>query len=205
MNRIRTLCIAAVMLSLLAGGRASAYADLGPTKTIRSTNRTIHSLLKKRFSKGTPAETKVKERLSRAVNGFLDFEELARRSLGRHWEKRTPAERTEFIGILRDLIRRNYVRQLRDNLAYKLEYQGQTVDGDKAHVKTVVKVKKNGRTEEVAVEYKMHRTKRGWKVVDVITDEVSIVRNYRSQFNRIIRRNSYETLVKKMKNKLKRI
>ena len=69
----------------------------------------------------------------------------------------------------------------------------------------LIKVKKDGRTSEIVIEYKMRRAKGRWVVYDVITDDVSIVRNYRSQFNRIIRRDSYEVLVKKMRRKLEKL
>lgn len=200
-----TVIVATLFLSMLAADTVSAYADRSPTKSIKNTNKTINALLRKRASEGSAAAKRIKDRLKKAVNNFLDFEELSRRALGKHWEKRTPEERAEFVQILSDLIHRNYLKQLRDNLDYKLEYGEESVNGTTARVVTTVKVTKDGRTEEVEIEYRMHKTKTGWRVIDVITDEVSIVRNYRSQFNRIIRRDSYEALVKKMRNKLKTI
>ena len=197
MTRISATAIVTSIV-LLSAGQALALAE-SPMVTIRKTNTTLHTLLKKQ-SKG-----KASARLKKVVNAFLDFEELARRSLGKHWDKRTPAQRAEFVEILGELIERNYVKQLRGNLGYKLEYRDQKIEGDKAHVVTVVKVTKDGRTEEVTVEYKMRKTKRGWMAYDVITDDVSVVRNYRSQFNRIISRDSYEELVKKMRRKLQKI
>lgn len=199
------LLLAALSISWLNAAPASAVADGAAATTIRRANQSINSLLKRKVDKGTRAEKDVKERLSKALTSFIDFEALAQRSLGPHWESRTPAERAEFVGILRDLIEHNYVRTLRDNLGYKLEYRDEDIEGDTAKVKTVVKVTKNGRTEEISIDYDMRRTKNGWRVVDVITDDVSIVRNYRSQFNRIIRKDSYQTLVKKMRDKLKTI
>ena len=204
MHRICTV-IAALFLSWLTAAPASALAGGAATSTIRRANKSIFSLLKKKVPKGSSAEKAVQGRLSKTLTAFIDFHALAERSLGKHWESRTPAEREEFVTILRDLIERNYLKTLRDNLGYRLEYRDEKVAGDKARVRTVVKVTSNGRTEEVNIDYDMQRGKDGWRVIDVITDEVSIVRNYRSQFNRIIRKNSYEMLVKKMRDKLKTI
>jgi phospholipid transport system substrate-binding protein len=186
---------------LLFAGRAQAYAE-SPTQAIKRTHARINRLLSKKTRPGTPADKRVKEQVTQQVNAFLDFEELARRALGRHWAARTEAERKEFVGILRELIERNYVKQLRTNLGYKIEYRKESTEGDKAKVLTAVKVKKNRRTTEIIIEYKMRKANSGWMVYDVVTDEVSIVRNYRSQFNRIIRKESYEALVKKMRDKL---
>lgn len=204
MHRICSV-FAALSLSWLTATPASALAEGAATSTIRRANKSIFSLLSKKVAKGSKEEKSVQVRLSKTLTAFIDFDALAERSLGKHWESRTPAERAEFVTILRDLIERNYLKTLRDNLGYRLEYRDEKVDGDRARVRTVVKVTTNGRTEEVSIDYDMQRGKGGWRVIDVITDEVSIVRNYRSQFNRIIRKDSYEMLVKKMRDKLKTI
>ncbi|MCA9669648.1 MAG: ABC transporter substrate-binding protein [Myxococcales bacterium] len=198
-NRIRIGATVAALLSLLIGGRASALAD-SPMAQIKRSNTRLNNLLRKKT-----ITKKIKKSVKREVGGFLDFQELARRSLGRHWAKRSAKEQSEFVRLLTDLIEANYVKQLKGNLGYKLEYRKEKVSGDSAHVTTAVKVTKNGRTEEVVIEYKMKRKNGRWLVYDVITDDVSVVRNYRSQFNRIISKKSYEHLVKKMRAKLQKI
>ena len=198
------------LLSLLtffmfSANSAWAIAE-SPTKSLQRTNRTLKTLLKKKVKKGSNTEAKVKVKIKDAVNRFLDFHELARLALGKHWPKRTEQEQNEFVSILRELIERNYVKQLKDNLDYRLEYRHEKVKGSEARVVTAIKVISDGRPEEVTIEYKMRRNDDGsWMVYDVITDEVSVVRNYRSQFNRIIRKQSYQSLVKKMKRKLETI
>lgn len=190
---------------IFSTGSAWAVAE-SPTKALKRTNRTLKSLLKQKVKKGTPTESKIREKIKVAVNDFLDFNELARLALGKHWGKRTDEEKKEFVDVLRELIERNYVKQLRENLDYNLEYRSQNVKGTEARVMTAIKVTKDGRPEEITIEYKMRKAEDGnWMVYDVITDEVSVVRNYRSQFNRIIRKQSYPALVKKMKRKLETI
>jgi phospholipid transport system substrate-binding protein len=191
-----------LLLLLLLGGAAGAARAATPMEAIKSTNARINRLLKKKTKPGSAQDERVKKQVKQAVNSFLDFRELAKRSLGRHWKARTNEEREEFVKLLQELIERNYVKQLRSNLGYKVEYRGQEVTGDTAKVTTAVNVKKNGRTTEIVIEYKMQKTPGGWMVYDVVTDDVSIVRNYRSQFNRIIRRESYEALVDKIRSKL---
>lgn len=196
---IFVLCSTLVLFHLAPMTDAQAAT---PTQTLRKLHNKINRLLKKKTPTGSPAEKRVKDQVRQAVNTLLDFQELAKRSLGKHWKERSEAEKEEFVQILQDLIERNYVKQLKSNLGYQLEYKKEEVDQEKALVQTVVKVKKDRRTTEIFIDYKMRKTNGTWMVYDVITDEVSIVRNYRSQFNRIIRKDSYEILVKKMRDKL---
>ena len=188
------------VLFLITGG-TSAYAE-GPTQAIQRTHGRINRLLSKRVRTGSAEDKRIREQVKREVNAFLDFEELAKLALGRHWTARTAKEQKEFVDILRQVIERSYVKQLRSNQDYKLEYRKESLQGKTASVLTAVKVVKNRRTTEILIEYKLRRTPSGWMVYDVITDDVSIVKNYRSSFNRIIRKESYDALVKKMRDKL---
>lgn len=194
------------LLALLLAGwlcLASSPAQAQtPIQTLKTLHIRINKLIAQKHKAGSAGEKKNKDEVKKVVNTLLDFPELARLSLAKHWEGRSEKERTEFTGILKDLIERNYVKQLRSNLDYKLEYKGEKVTGETALVQTVVKVEKKGRVTEIQIDYKLRKVKAAWMVFDVITDEVSIVSNYKSQFNRIIRKESYEALVKKMKRKL---
>jgi len=191
----------ALLLAFLGGFPFSAGAE-SPTQALRQTQARIQKLLRQKAASGSPAEKKLKKEIQKAVNRLLDFNELAKLSLGKHWQERNGKERGEFATILKDLIERNYVKQLSSNLGYKIEYRQEKIAGETALVKTAVKVQKNDRVTEILIDYKMRQNEGIWMVYDVITDEVSIVDNYRSQFNRIIRKESYEALVKKMRRKL---
>jgi phospholipid transport system substrate-binding protein len=153
--------------------------------------------------KGSPAEQKQKSEIKQLAATLLDYDELAQKSLAAHWDKLTPAQRTEFVATLRELIERNYVKQLRTNLDYQVQYKGEETDDAQATVTTVVKVKSAGKSTDAEIIYKMKKSPDGWHVWDVITDEVSLVKNYRTQFNKIITEQSYDALIKKMKSKLK--
>jgi phospholipid transport system substrate-binding protein len=187
----------AVLLAVPSGARAETA-----TQTLKRINDKVTKLLGKKTKAGTPADKKVKDEVKKAVNALLDYPELAKQSLGKHWQERTEKQRTEFVGLLRDLIERNYVKQLRGNLGYKLSYGKETTSGDTAQVATTITVTKNDRPTNIQIDYKLRRQDGRWMVYDVVTDEVSIVKNYRSQFNRIIKKESYEALVKKMRRKL---
>lgn len=192
--------IAALSIALI-GASTPAFAGEA-TDELKRTDRQLRRLIRqKNRAKGAAVE-RYQQKITARVNAFLDFEDLARQALKKHWTKRTEAEQKEFVQLLRDLIERNYVKQLNKNLDYKVQYRDELRKGDRAKVTTAVKVTRNNRPAEVVIEYKMKKENGRWLVYDVITDDVSIVRNYRSQFNRIIRKNSYEHLVKKMRSKL---
>lgn len=204
MQKTRALFIFAALSLILAGWSTPAMAE-SPKGTLKRLQTKINKLLRKKAAVGTAKERQVKQQLKTAIRDMLDFDELARRSLRKHWDARTPGERVEFTGLLKDLIERNYISQLKTNLDYKLFYGESSTRGDKAKVLTTVKVEKNRRVSEIIIEYKMRKVKKSWMVYDVITDGVSIVRNYRSQFNRIIRKKSYQALVDKMRKKLRQM
>lgn len=198
------IAISVVCLLMAAQGQANALAE-GPTTALKRTNDRLNTLLRKRAKQATKLAKQTDTQIKKAINRFLDFRELARLALAKHWDGRTPAEQREFVDILRQLIERNYIKQLKSHLDYKVVYGDEKVDGDAARISTTVSVKSNGRDEAVEIEYRMKNTPQGWRVYDVVTDEVSMLRNYRSQFNRIIRRQSYKALVDKMKRKLETI
>jgi phospholipid transport system substrate-binding protein len=195
---MRTLVFAAALLV-----PALALAAPGsPLTTLKAKNSEVDKLLRNKVEKGTPAEQKQKDEIKQLAATLLDYDELCKRALAGHWEKLTPAQQKEFVSTLRELIERNYVKQLRSNLDYQVQYKGEQVDGEEAVVTTVVKVKSAGKNTDADIVYKMRKAGAEWRVWDVVTDEVSLVRNYKTQFNKIITEQSYDALLKKMKSKL---
>jgi phospholipid transport system substrate-binding protein len=132
------------------------------------------------------------------ANDIFDFNETARRSLGRHWQARTPAERDEFVQLFSDLLERSYISKVELYGGEKIQYVGDTIDSDQAKVQTKLLTKGGS---DIPIEYRMSRKGDRWLVYDVIIEGVSLVANYRTQFNKIIQTSSYQELVKKMKSK----
>ena len=132
------------------------------------------------------------------ANDIFDFNETARRALGRHWQARTPAERDEFVQLFSDLLERSYISKVELYGGEKIQYVGDTIDSDQAKVQTKLLTKGGS---DIPIEYRMSRKGDRWLVYDVIIEGVSLVANYRTQFNKIIQTSSYQELVKKMKNK----
>ncbi len=145
---------------------------------------------------------KAKERrtaVRRIADDIFDFNETAKRSLARHWLQRTPAERKEFVDLFANLLERSYISKIELYNGERIAYLGETVEGDQATVRTKLLTKQG---TEIPIEYKMLRTPNDrWLVYDVVIEGVSLVANYRTQFNKIIQTSSYQELVKKMKTK----
>jgi phospholipid transport system substrate-binding protein len=192
----------ALLAATIGVASVAAAPPLGPTATIKSKNGEVDKVLRVKPDKGSPAETRQKDELKKLAATLLDYDELAKKSLAAHWDKLTPPQRTEFTDTLRELIQRNYVKQLRSNLDYQVKYQNEETNADQSTVTTLVKVKTDGRTTDAEIVYKLHNLGDHWMVWDVVTDDVSLVRNYRTQFNKIITEQGYDQLIKKMKTKL---
>jgi phospholipid transport system substrate-binding protein len=128
----------------------------------------------------------------------FDYEDTARRSLGQHWNERTPEERRQFVQLFGDLIERTYFSKIDRYEGEKVRYVAEKIDGEEAVVKTTI-VPSSG--TEVPVDYRMHRKDGRWLAYDVVIEGVSLVANYRSQFNKIVRSESYQALVQRLQAK----
>ena len=134
----------------------------------------------------------------RIAETIFDYPETARRALGPHWTQRTPAEQKEFVGVFADLLDRAYLSKVDQYQGEKIRYTNETMEGDQATVKTMIVMP---RGSEVPVDYRMHQVNGRWLVYDVIIEGVSLVSNYRQQFNKIIQTESYPALIAKMRSK----
>ena len=136
--------------------------------------------------------------IRRIANETFDFAETSQRALGPHWQARTPAERTEFTGLFADLLERSYFGKIELYNGEKVAYLGDTVEGDFATVRTKL-VTKQG--TEVPIVYRMVRRGGQWLVYDVSIEGVSLVANYRAQFNKIIQTSGYAGLVQRLRER----
>jgi phospholipid transport system substrate-binding protein len=194
--RRRAILVAALVLAVTTLTGRSALAG-APTEQLRAQ---IDRVLKTLEDPELKKENRAKDRrgaVRKIANDIFDFSETARRSLGRHWQGRTPAEREEFVQLFTDLLERSYISKIETYGGEKIAYLGDTIEADQAKVQTKL-ITKNG---EIPIEYRMHKTGDRWLVYDVVIEGVSLVANYRTQFNKIIQTSSFQELMNKMKNK----
>ena len=152
----------------------------------------------------TGAFTSVRRRgqIRTIADEMFDFDEVARRALSVHWAARTPAERTEFVGLFTDLLERAYIGKIESYAGEKIVYLAEKIDGDFAIVRSriVPKRRTDARAQETSLEYRLLKKDGRWKVYDVVIDGVSFVSTYRSQFDRIIKASSYSALADRMRD-----
>jgi phospholipid transport system substrate-binding protein len=185
----------ALALILLAMAPA---ATPSPTEVVKTGIEQVVQAVQDFDASHPAAAEKRRLEIRRAAGRLFDFEEMARRTLARHWSDRTPSEREEFVALFRDLLERSYLSRLEHYSGEHIVYLGETVDGDFATVRSKILT---GRTSEIALSYRLHQQSSRWAIYDVLIEGVSFVGNYRSQFNRIISKTSYEDLVKKLRHK----
>lgn len=150
-----------------------------------------------------PDTPKRAKRLTVLLGEFLDYEKLARLSLDREWEKRTPKERARFVSLLRQLVERQYQRNMESTLQYKVSWVGtEPVDADSVLVKSSARSQKKKRQPAITIDYTMSPYGKEWRVWDIWTDGVSLVKNYRRQFRRVIRDEGWKGLIKRMEDRL---
>jgi len=130
---------------------------------------------------------------------IFDWTEMSKRALGRYWEARTPGEREEFIPLFRELLERALLGKIEQYGAENVAYTEETMDGDDTIVRTRVTLRPSW---EVGVDYRMAWQDTRWMISDVLVERTSLVRNFRSQFDSVIKKSSYEDLVKKIRARL---
>jgi phospholipid transport system substrate-binding protein len=181
---------------VVAPGLAAPVQAGPPTDQLRGQiDRVLKLLEDPGLKKDEPAR---RAAVRKVADDIFDFPETAKRSLARHWQPRSPAERDEFTKLFADLLERSYISKIELYGGEKIAYVNDAIEGDQAVVRTQI-ITKNG--TQVPVDYRMLKKGERWLVYDVVIEGVSLVANYRTQFNKIIQTSSYTELVKKMKVK----
>lgn len=135
---------------------------------------------------------KTRDKIRRIADELFDFNEMARRTLSRHWAARSTAERSEFVRLYTELLKQSYIVRVESYAGEKIVYVGNTVEGQSAVVRSKILTK---RGTDTALDYRLRLTNGRWKVDDVLIDGVSLVANYRSEFNHVIQSSSYAALI----------
>jgi phospholipid transport system substrate-binding protein len=194
--------LAVLLGSLLLTGFAVRSEAGEPLEKIRQTVDDVLKILSDESLKAPERTQDRRAKIRQAVLQRFGFDEMAQRSLGHHWRQRTPAERQEFVALFSDLLERSYIDKIETYAAgqQKVRYTKETIDKDGyAMVRSEIV---NERDLNVEVEYRLLQRDGNWSVYDVKIEGVSLVSNYRTQFNKIILESSFEDLMKKMKLKL---
>jgi len=192
-----TILVFFVCLSLSVFLPSKATAG-EPTIQVKETVDSVINILNNKDLKKPEKQGERRSKIRETVEKRFDFAEMAKRSLAVHWKKRTPQEQKEFTSLFSDLIEDTYIKKIERYEDEKVIYTGEKTDGPYATVRTKIVTTKE---TEIPVDYKIFQKGQKWEVYDIVIEGVSLVNNYRTQFNQIIRSGSYEDLVQKLKKK----
>ena len=173
-------------------------AAVTPTETLKSYGDVVLKILEDPSLRAPERKQERRAAVRKVAEEVFDVSETAKRALGQHWQQRTPAEREEFTQLFADLLESTYIARIDEYGGERIRYTAEKIDGDTAIVQSRVLTKSGA---EAPVEARMLRRGDKWYIYDVIIEGVSLINNYRTQFDRIIRTASYGELVKRLKDR----
>ncbi len=191
------LIIVLILCPALLLSRQPAYAG-EPTDQLKQSVDAVIETLKNKELKRPGKEAERRAELRKIIYARFDFHEMAKRALALNWRKRTPEEQKDFVPLFADLLESTYLKKIERYHNERVVYGAESVDDGYATVKTKIITREN---TEVPVDYRLMKEDAKWLVYDVTIEGVSLVANYRTQFNEIIRSGSYQDLVNRLKKK----
>ena len=198
MGRPRRLWLAVMLMASISAGVVSPLRAGEPLELVKTAAERALQVLKDPKFKSPDNKKERIERLKEIINPIFDYEEMARRSLGSHWRRRSPAEQEEFYRLFRSFLEKIYSSKVDFYEGERIAFGRETIDGEYAQVESTVT---DAKGMESPVVYRLKRTDGKWKVYDAVVENISIVNNYRSQFDRVISKSSYEELRRMLKEK----
>jgi phospholipid transport system substrate-binding protein len=193
----RSFVVAAVALAVLATATGLARAG-SPTDQVREYTDAVIKVLEDPTLKAEDKRSERRAAVRKIAAEVFDVQETARRALGPHWQQRTPQQREEFVQLFAEVLEQTYISKIDLFGGERLRFTEEKVDGENAIVRAKVMTKQQA---EVPVEARMLRKGDRWLIYDILIENISLVGNYRAQFDRIIRTSSYEDLVKRLRNR----
>ncbi len=186
------------ILSLFLGATLAAASEesVGPvSQVIKTTIQDVRDIVLK--DKDKISKEEIDRKLEAVIFPIFNFAEMARRSLGTNWKEATEEERTEFVALFTTLLSRTYLGKIRKVERSEVTYQDETIEGDKATVRT--KVLDSG--DEFPIFYRLQLDNGKWRIFDVVIENVSLVSNYRNEFGSIVRKGKMAGLLEKLREK----
>ncbi len=197
MKRFRIIILALLVLWLFIPVKnilASPVQD-----QLKVTIDNVLEILRDQSLKGDEKREEKKESLRRVIYERFSYTKMSQLSLARHWKKRSDEEKKVFTEMFGQLLEETYVSKIENYTDEEVVYVKEFVRGNKAQVYTKIITD----TVEIPIDYRMYKTEDGkWMVYDLVIEGVSLVGNYRSQFDQILRKEPYEKLVEDLKKKL---
>lgn len=191
MLKTRSAFMAGVLFAIwLAPVLVSANS---PTDQIQQTIQQVANVV----ANTTNGDARRKELLRETLLPRFDWLEMSKQALGKHWSHASGREH-EFVSVFAEFLGNAYIGQIGSYRNEKVLFVQESIENNRAQVKTKIV---SDRGEPTSVNYRLHRIEGEWKIYDVIVEDISIVVNYRSQFNRILSKGSFEELLLQLRQK----
>ena len=204
MNTLCRAVLAISMVATLAIGTPPAHAQAkvaadqsGPLEVVRASVARVLAIVQAPHAVSS-GDGQRRTEIRRVAQGLFDFNEMARLTLARHWKDRSVQEREEFVRLFTDLLERSYLTTIENYAGERVTFLGESVAGPYAQVRSRITT---DRRMEFSIDYRLIESGARWAVYDVVLDGVSLVSNYRSQFNSIIRTSSFADLLTKLRSR----
>ena len=175
----------------------SAMGVDSPTHVVKDTTDKVIQLVTDEELKKPDQVSHRRKLLEETIGHHFDFKEMAKRSLAAHWKKRNEEDHQEFVRLFQALLSKTYAGKIENYSGEEIQYLRERLKGRYAEVQTKIISKKNA----ISLNYRLLLKDDIWRVYDVIVEGVSLVKNYRVQFDRIIHRKSYQKLVETLRDK----
>lgn len=187
--------LAWVVFSLLYA--SLAWGAGAPTEAVRETINQVFSVLSNEDLKDSSRAEERREKLEAIIGQRFDYEEMAKRTLAAKWKKLTAQQQEEFVGLFQQFLSKSYSGNIDGYSGEQVEYLKERLKGNFAEVQTKVVSSK----VQIPLDYRLLKKNEKWGVYDVIIDGVSLTKNYRGQFSRIIKSSSFDGLLDKLRSK----
>lgn len=197
MRQFKHFFLILVALCIFLPAQSSEASDV--QDQLKASIDEILLILKDPALKGEENTGKRREKLRGTINKRFSFAKMSQLSLARHWKKRTDQEKKDFIALFGQLLEDTYVSKIESYTDEKVVFDKELIKKKKAQISTKIVTD----TVEIPIDYRMYLTKSGeWMVYDMVIEGVSLVGNYRTQFDQILQKDSYEKLVEDLKKKI---
>jgi phospholipid transport system substrate-binding protein len=189
------LFLIALIYSLAFG--SSSQISEPPTEAVRSTLTEVFHILEDKTLKAPTKLIPRRHMLEAVIASHFDYAEMSKRAMAAHWVPLTAGERAEFVELFKSFLSDRYAEKIESYSGEQVAYLSERIEGNYAEVRTEL------RSSKVAVpmDYRLHRKNGTWHAYDLVVDGVSLVKNYRSQFEKIIRSNSYHELLRRLRDR----
>lgn len=186
-----------VVLACSVAFGSSDQPTESPTEVVRSTITEVFRILEDEKLKGPAMLIPRRHMLEEVIAANFDYTEMSKRTLAAHWAPLTAGERVEFVELFKSFLSDRYADKIEGYSGEQVAYLSERIEGSYAEVRTELRSSK----VEIPMDYRLHLKDGTWHAYDIVADGVSLVKNYRSQFDKIIRTSSYQDLIRRLRER----